>query len=204
MTPFDGNLNNQHLNSEENNFVGHLLNNQSLEIQPDFIEVTPQANELTDPLLKRVGNSYQILAAAVLRANQAKKELQTKIHVTQEQIVQYQQKLNQISEQLVEPTISAIPQNTQEVTQQLTTMKGYVRDKHYNTLATRLSELQQADHLALPTIIDSMRAELDLIEIRVQKIKILESLREAYSSHEYFQDYFSRADAEFKNLLAQY
>jgi hypothetical protein len=49
-----------------------------------------------------------------------------------------------------------------------------------------------------------MRAELDLIEIRTQKIKILEGLKEAYKNFQYFQEYYQQADGEFKKLFHQY
>lgn len=203
MATFDENLNNLGSNSENNNIENHTLNNQPVERRHEPIEAY-QNNEATDALLKRFDHSYQFLAAAVIRARQAKQELQTRANATATQIEQHKQQLTQISEQLVNEQAEIMPQNEQEATQQLDAMKGCVREKHYNNLVTQLHELHQANHLALPKIIDSMRAELDLIEIRAQKIRILENLREAYKSNQYFQQYYERADEEFRSLLAQY
>lgn len=204
MTPLDEDFNSQNLNLENNNTENQLVSQYKPEKQLDFIQVPAQENEAIDPLSRRVDHSYQILAAAVVRANQAKTELKTRIHQAQVQIEQSQQKLTQLSEQLLDEAVEVAPQNEQEAIQQLHIMKGCVRDKHHNNLLIRLNELHQADHLAMPTIIDAMRAELDLIEIRTQKIRILEDLKEAYKSCQYFQGYYQRADEEFKKLLAQY
>jgi hypothetical protein len=202
MTPFDD-LNNNDLSQEENIFENQIFKNEDTNKLPDSIENKPQVTEGADSLLRRVGNSYQILAAAVVRANQSKRELQSRISEAQQQIEQYQQRLTQISEQFREEPVD-LPQDEYSATQQLTAMSGYIREKHYNNLAYGLKELSQAEHHSLPTIIDSMRAELDLIEIRTQKIKILEGLKEAYKNFQYFQEYYQQADGEFKKLFHQY
>lgn len=204
MTPFDDEFNNQDFDLANNNFENHIFTHQDVGNISEPIENEPQVTEATDPLVKRVANSYQILAAAVIRANQCKTDLQARINQTHQKIDYYQQQLNQISEQLIEDQEETLPQNEQVVAQQLDTMNGCIREKHYNNLLTRLNELLTTDHSNLPTIIDSMRAELDLVEIRAQKIKILEGLKEAYKSHEYFQTYYQQADAEFKRPCNQY
>ncbi|WP_298612195.1 hypothetical protein [uncultured Thiothrix sp.] len=204
MTPFDDDFNNQDYNLGNNNFENHIFSHQDIDTLSESIETEPQVAEATDPLVRRVTNSYQILAAAVIRANQCKTDLEARINQAQQQIDQYQQQLTQISEQLIEDQVETLPQNEQLVVQQLDTMNGCIRGKHYNNLMNRLNELPRADYSNLPTIIDSMRAELDLIEIRAQKIKILEGLREAYRNHQYFQNYYQQADAEFRRLFNQY
>lgn len=49
-----------------------------------------------------------------------------------------------------------------------------------------------------------MRAELDVIEIRTQKIDTLEELKEAYTLNQYFHQYYDRVDQEFRRILTQY
>lgn len=201
MTPFDDNLSNQDSN---NIFENHIFNSQENTNLPEHIEQSPQVNEVQDPLLRRVSNAYQVLAAAVIRANQAKRDLEIRIQETQAQITHHQQRLAQVSEQIMGEQTEGLPQDEPSATQQIDTMNGCIREKHYHHLAARLDELSKADHTALPTIIDSMRAELDLIEIRAQRIRILESLRAAYSDHQYFQKYYQEADEEFRRLLNQH
>ncbi|HMT92528.1 hypothetical protein [uncultured Thiothrix sp.] len=202
MTPFDDSNNDTNL--EHNIFENHVFNDQEYNKLPESIETKLQITEVADPLLRRVGNSYQILAAAIIRATQSKRELQARIAEAQQQIEHNQQRLTQISEQIIENQVDVLPKDEYSAYQQLATMNSCIREKHYNNLANHLTELSQAEHHSLPTIIDSMRAELDLIEALAQKIKILENLKEAYKNQRYFQDYYQQADEEFKKLLNQY
>ncbi|TXH68678.1 MAG: hypothetical protein E6Q83_13250 [Thiothrix sp.] len=204
MTPFDGNLTHQDNQFQDNIFENQIFNDKAIDSSPELIDPEFQINEARDPTIVRVNNAYQILAAAVMRAGQSKKELELKITETQRQIEQHHQRLLQLSEQVVEDQVEGLPEDEQTVTQQLDTMNGCIRGKHYTNLVNRLNELSQADYKGLPPLIDSMRAELDLIEIRAQKIKILEDLKEVYKNHQYFQKYYQQADQEFKKLLNQY
>lgn len=204
MTPFDDDFNNQDNSLENNNFANHIFNHQVHSNLPDPVESKPQATEVHDTLLRRVSNSYQVLAAAVIRANQAKRDLEARINETQQQIAHHHQRLAQISEQIVEEQTECLPQDELSTTQQINNMSSCIHEEHYHNLTVRLNELSRANYSTLPAIIDSMRVELDLIEIRAQKIRILESLREAYVNHQYFQDYFQQADEEFRKLFNQY
>lgn len=204
MTPFDGDFNDQNDDLEKIPFENHIVNNQLNNILPNLVEPNPQVPEALDPLLRRVSNSYQVLAAAVIRASQAKRDLEVRISETQQLIAHHHQRLTQISEQIVEEKIESLPQDETSAIQQINNMTGCIRELHYNKLSTRLHELSNAELCALPAIIDSMRVELNLIETRAQKIRILENLREAYVNYQYFQRYYQQADEEFKNLFNQY
>lgn len=204
MPPFDEDYNNQDSQTENNIYNNQELNPQEPEIHPVLIEQEQPAKEAQDPLLKRADTAYQILATGILRAQQSKKELQAKIDHARSQITQAQHKLVQISEQLLEDQGAAAPQNSHETTAELHTVQGAIRDQHYHNLLRRLNELRQANYKDLPETIDAMRAELDVIEIRTQKMNTLEELKEAYTSHQYFLQYYDRVDQEFKNLLTQY
>lgn len=204
MPPFDEDYNNQDSQAENNIFNNQELNHQESEVHPTLIEQKQPAKEAQDPLLRRADTAYQILATGILRAHQSKQELQTRIDQTSSQIKQSQNKLIQISEQLLEDQGTSVPQNLHEVTAKLHAMQCAIRDDHYQKLLLRLNELQQASHKDLPEIINAMRAELDVIEIRTQKIDTLEELKEAYTLNQYFHQYYDRVDQEFRRILTQY
>lgn len=204
MPPFDTEHSNQDSQESNNIFNNQEANYQEPEVHPVLIGQNHPNNEVQDPLLRRADTAYQILATGILRANQTRQDLQARINAASAQITQCQYQLTQISEQLLEAPDVTIPQNEQEVTQALHTMQNIVRDAHYTNLITKLNELRQANYKSLPEIINAMRAELDTIEVRTQKIKVLEILQEAYKSQHCFQKYYERADQEFRNLLEQY
>ena len=204
MPPFDEDYSHQDKQQENNIFDNQGFNQQEPEVHPVLIGQNQQTKQAQDPLHMRADNAYQILATGILRANQSRQDLQARIEETTTQITQYQHRLVQLGAQLQEECYTAAPQSEYEVMESIRTMQGFVREAHYNTLLMRLNELRQANYASLPETINAMRAELDIVEARTQKIKVLEGLKEAYKSHQYFQSYYERADQEFRSILAQY
>lgn len=163
----------------------------------------PEDEELQ--LLKRLGYSYQVLAASITRAKQARQELRSKLNLHKHAIGVAQQELQEILTQLVAQQANpmAIPADEAELTTEFAHLKEMLQGSYHEALLAKLQQMQAAvetDRHNLPQLLTAMRSELDLVILQALRLSALENLNASYKKYRQFQEYNSRADQEFQTL----
>lgn len=194
----------QNFNTQELNMPNEQqeLKSQDTDVQEIFSNPVATHPLESDPLIKRAGHCYQILAAAIVRAQTSKQEIQGRINEAATQIQEYQQALHNINELLEIEHIDIIDKESAQT--HLSATQSILRDKYSNQLTNQVESLKNLSMSEMSISISEIRSKLDVIEKYIKKINILNNLVNSYLSHQQFQSFRQRADIEFKALLSQY
>ncbi|SKA71845.1 hypothetical protein SAMN02745130_00923 [Thiothrix eikelboomii] len=187
------------------NETSHHSNSNSHSNAAELVQAValPEDEELQ--LLKRLGYSYQVLAASIMRAKQAQQELRSKLNLHKHAIGVAQQELQEILTQLAAQQANpiAVPADEAQLATEFAELKELLQGSHHESLLAKLQQMQAAvetDRQNLPQLLTAMRSELDLVILQALRLSALENLNAAYKKYRQFQEYNSRADQEFQTL----